>query len=141
MTISFFGHSKLYYDSYEKIFVDKLKSLAENNELTCYIGGYGNFDDFALKCCRELKKGFASITTVKVLAYYNEKIADERFDEIYYPELEKIPKRLAIIKRNEIMIDESDYIFFFVAHCWGGAYTALEYERKKKKKYCNIANL
>lgn len=62
-------------------------------------------------------------------------------DSIIYPPLEKVPKRFCILKRNEWIIDHSDIIVFFVRYSYGGAHTALEYAKKKKKKIYNIASL
>jgi hypothetical protein len=53
---------------------------------------------------------------------------------------QKSTKRYAIIKRNEYMIDESDFIIFYVTHRFGGgAYRALEYAKRKNKQYINIS--
>lgn len=62
------------------------------------------------------------------------------FDDAIYPDLETVPKRLAIIKRNEWMINNSDFLIAYVDHDWGGAYKTLEYEEKRRKiKIINIA--
>ena len=61
------------------------------------------------------------------------------YDEIAYPPLENIPPRLAIIKRNEWMIDKADIIIAYVEYSYGGAYKAFEYAGKKQKRIFNLA--
>lgn len=53
--------------------------------------------------------------------------------------IEKTPPKFAIIKRNEWMIDKSDFLIAYVEHNWGGAYRTLEYA--KKQSYTNIVIL
>ena len=65
---------------------------------------------------------------------------DEKlYDTVIYPPLETIPPRVAIVKRNEWMIQKADFIIAYVKHTYGGAYKALQYARKKKKSIINLA--
>ena len=56
------------------------------------------------------------------------------YDVTIYPPLENVPKRLAIIKRNEWMVDHADVIVAYVLHEWGGASTMLQYAVRKGKE-------
>ena len=67
------------------------------------------------------------------------KIDEGIYDGSVYPPIEQVPKRLAILKRNEWMIDNSDVVVAFVKQDFGGAYKALEYARRRKKAIVNIA--
>lgn len=61
------------------------------------------------------------------------------FDSSVYPNIEKVPKRFAILKRNEWLINNSDFLIAYV-HRLGGAHKTLEYAQKKKHiKVINIA--
>ncbi len=62
------------------------------------------------------------------------------YDETIYPELEKVPYRFAISKRNEWMVDNSDLVIAFVSHSWGGAATTYRYAIRKKKQIINLAD-
>ena len=55
------------------------------------------------------------------------------YDGTIYPPLENVPKRLAIIKRNEWMVDHADVIVAYVLHDWGGANDMLQYAACKDK--------
>ena len=86
---------------------------------------------------QELKKKYTGIRSYLILSYIpgEKKESDtefySNFDNIIYPSLERIPPRYAILKRNEWMIDNSDFLIAYVGHNWGGAYKTLQYAKKK----------
>ncbi|MBQ6922498.1 MAG: hypothetical protein IJQ66_05345, partial [Clostridia bacterium] len=55
-----------------------------------------------------------------------------------YPPLESVPRRLAIIRKNEWMVNESDYIIAYVWH-YGGARNTLDIAKRKNKPIFNLA--
>lgn len=69
-----------------------------------------------------------------MLPYLNSSMPTEEYDETVYPPLESVPKRFAISRRNEWMVQECDTIVAYVTHGWGGAAKTLEYARRKKKR-------
>ena len=148
MVISFFGHAdfceqKDYHDS----LYDLVLSLCKNqNSVELFFGGYGNFDSFCYNVCAEIKKIKGSVTLSYVTPYlgsYLEKrtYLQKRYDQIVYPEIENAPKRLAIIKRNEWMINKSDLVICYVNRSFGGAFYSLRYAKRKKKKIFNLVDL
>lgn len=69
-----------------------------------------------------------------VRAYLPSEGEQESSDETLYPEgLETVPQRFAIFHRNRWMVEHSDEVVCYVTHPWGGAHTAMEYARRKKK--------
>ena len=66
----------------------------------------------------------------------------EDFNGTIYPDgLEFVPQKLAIIKRNEWMVDNSSFLIAYIDHEWGGAYRTFKYaQRKKHIKVISIAN-
>lgn len=62
-------------------------------------------------------------------------------DDVVYPALEEVPKKFAISKRNEWIVDNSDLLIFFIDHRWGGAYNAYKYALKRGVKLINFATL
>lgn len=153
MIITFCGHSKLARTSE---ITDKLKdtlhklfheAAAGNFPLTFYCGGYGDFDSLAALAVENTRKEFPSVQCEKIFVTpyitpsYSERnaIMKTMYDEVLYPPLETVPYRLAIIKRNEWMISESDLVIAYVLYSWGGATHTLEYAQQKKKRIINIA--
>ena len=120
------------------------KYARENVRLVCYNGGYGNFDYFAAKCVQRMQEQYSNIRNCLVLPYIDQPFLDRiavftnRFDETIYPPLENVPRRYAIIRRNEWMVDSADVVIACVKYSWGGAARALEYARRKRKNIIQI---
>lgn len=67
----------------------------------------------------------------------------EGYDSTYYPwEDERIPKRLAIVKTNQRMVDTCDYLIAYAWHHLGGSGQIVEYARKREKRgLIHVGNL
>lgn len=140
MKISFFGHRNFVNDkSYEKTIFNIFNKIKNNEHIEILLGGYGNFDRFALGCARQLKLLKNDITITQVIPYPNAK-GEEGYDTIFYPSLESVPPKFAIAHRNRKMVDKSDIIIAYITHSFGGAYKAVKYAKAKEKTIINIAN-
>ena len=60
-------------------------------------------------------------------------------DTILPEGIERVHARYAIVRRNNWMIDKSDYVIAYVTHTFGGAYKAVERAKKKEKEVITIA--
>lgn len=145
MIITFCGHSN-YTSSLEdeERLLKVLEIVARDKQVMFYLGGYGGFDSFARKCARRYKQRHKNAKVIFIAPYLgkwlNERkeILQKHYDEIIYPEIENVPKKFAIIKRNEWMVDRADYVFAYVSKHYGGAYRTLLYAHKHKKPYTNL---
>ncbi len=105
-----------------------------------YVGNRGRFDALAAVAAKQMKKRHSDIRLYLLLAYHPaERVTEllDGFDNSYYPPLEGIPRRYAIVRANQYMIDTSDIIICYVKHI-GNTRTLLEYAEKRK---CNIQNV
>lgn len=135
MVVTFCGHSEVAYgDDVRGWLIRTVEPLISNGADTFYLGGYGTFDRLAAGVMRELKKTYPHIHIVLVLAYLNRDVDTDGYDYTLYPELEDVPLRFAISKRNERMVEMSDVVVAYVTHGWGGAAKTIEYARRKRKK-------
>ena len=151
MIVSFFGHSLINEQCLIKQKIkEKLITLyAKEGNLTCFVGGYGDFDRICAEVCRELKKSRYVIDRIYITPYmdlYAQKKQANMFDEglsdsSLYPPLEEVPAKYAISKRNEWMVCNSDVIIAYVKHSWGGAYKTLLMAKRKNKEVINIGDL
>lgn len=135
MIVTFCGHSQV--AEWERVkgwLIDTAKHLISEGADTFYLGGYGEFDQLSANVLRELQKAYPRIRLVLVLAYLNREYDLSGYDSTLYPELEKVPLRFAISKRNQRMVDLSDVVVAYVVHDWGGAAKTLSYARRKKKQ-------
>ena len=148
MTITFCGHSNFSFDNTvkEKLRELLLQEIRKNPVCKFYLGGYGDFDSLCLSILKELKVQFPNIELLFITPYLDDnysklETAKLYYDGIIYPPLENVPRRFCILKRNEWMVDEADLVIAFVKYSWGGAAKTLEYVKRKKVKFFNLAEL
>ena len=149
MIIAFTGHSTL---QNREMLAEKLKAAICNNilqeeKVTFLCGGYGEFDALCAKTCHALKKIHKSLEVLLITPYITEAhqkklnadpMLTVLYDAIVYPPLEEVPLRYAISRRNEWMMEHADLVIAFVTHSFGGAYKALAYAKRRKKKIINL---
>ena len=134
MKISFFGHSDYEPDENDiDAIISKLKDIVGDNSCEFLLGGIGAFDMFAKRCCLIYKEINPNVKLTLVLPYLNRNYKTEGYDESVYPPLETVPQRLAIVKRNEWMIEQSDYIIAYAWHS-GGAEMLLTMLKEKRRR-------
>lgn len=139
MIITFCGHAKLNYsEAVKKNLHKELDILINSGADKFLLGGYGGFDIISAITVRELKKTYPHITSTLVIPYLDCKHDFSLYDDSVYPSLENIPKRYAIVKRNEWMINQCDILISGVINTWGGAYTTQEYAKRKNKKIIHV---
>ena len=148
MIITFCGHSNYSFDDTvkEKLRGLLLQNIRKNPTCKFYLGGYGNFDSLCLSILKELKADFPDIELLFITPYLNDnysklETAKLYYDGIIYPPLENVPRRFCISKRNEWMVNEADFVIAFVKYSWGGAAKTLEYAKRKKVGFFNLAEL
>lgn len=144
-TCSFFGHSHLYGQSEEV--AQQLRQIITNliaqGVDTFYVGNHGEFDLLSSRVSCDLKTLYPDVQVVVVLCYPNELqyLRCQFTDFLMPPEIEAVPKRACIVKRNQWVIDSSDYIVSYIKYKMGGAYEAIQYAEKHHKKIIEISAL
>ena len=146
MIITFCGHSNCLFNNDVK---EQLKTILRNEIIknpTCrfYLGGYGDFDGLCLRTLKELKNDFPEIELIFITPYLDKsysklEFAKYHYDDVIFPPLESVPRKFAILKRNEWMVEEADLVIAYVIYSWGGAAKTLEYAKRKKKTIINLA--
>lgn len=120
--------------------------INKNGVKLFYTGGMGEFDDMFSATVKKTKiRHHNDVKLILVKPYFSNEInTNKEFYEQYYDDviipcelLETHPKA-AIKKRNQWMIDESDYVIGGVYKDYGGAYDAIRYAAKQGKLYINI---
>ena len=147
MIVTFCGHARFIpAEEYERKIFDFLEKKVGDRSADMYLGGYGEFDNFAYNCCRKYKNKHPNITLVFVTPYLLDTYLhnyfeqhDKAYDFILYPEIESKLKKYAIVYRNQYMIEKADFIIAYVSHACGGAYEAYKYAKKEGKEVFNLA--
>lgn len=146
MIITFCGHSQVIFTDEEKSLLRNILVDEINKSPTCkfFLGGYGDFDSLCLRTLRELKKEFQDIELIFITPYLDKnysklEFAKNHYDDVIFPPIESVPRKFAILKRNEWMAEQADLVIAYVMYSWGGAAKTLEYAKRKKKRIINIA--
>ena len=142
---TFFGHRIINKDIKDLLTRQIDNLIAEHGVNVFYVGNNGQFDHLVAAVLRELKSRNPQISYSIVLAYLSEREKEYNqlsYTETIYPEgLEYTPPRFAISKRNQWMVQQSDYVIAYVEHSFGGAAQFTEYARKKHRMVINLADL
>lgn len=141
MIITFCGHADFCFtQEYKQKMLSFLKEQIGDQQATLYLGGYGGFDQFAYACGKEYRSTHPNVELVFVTPYLDERYQKnqlndktQHYDAIIYPELERVPRRAAIVRRNQWMVEHADLVVAYVTHRFGGAYTTYRYAIQKKK--------
>ena len=85
MVISFFGHRDFCEsDAYEKKLLDILEELVGEDVAEFYLGGYGEFDSFAYRCCKQYKKTHPHVKLIYVTPYLSQNDLKEKYERYAY---------------------------------------------------------
>ena len=147
--ITFCGHASFKKtQEYEEKLTLILEKEVGDSAADMYLGGYGDFDEFAYECCKKYKRNHNNISLVFVTPYITESyqrnylsLCTEKYDCILYPEIESKPLKFAITYRNRYMVEKADFVIAFVNHAWGGAYETYRYAKRIGKATINIGKI
>ena len=140
MIVTFCGHKDVFEKEQLTQRVQQIiEQLIGEGATLFLLGGYGGFDSVAAVAVKEAKLQHPEIHSTLVLPYLDRTFNEDLYDDSTYPPLEEVPRRYAISRRNEWMVDQADVVIAYVDHGWGGAAKTLEYARRKKKRIINIA--
>ena len=142
MIVTFCGHSTYIKRSSDE---DTLLAFLENRigdtPVEFFLGGYGGFDHFAYGCAKRFQQKHPNAKLVFVTPYLQIKKAEQelgKYDLIVYPELERVPPRYAISRRNKWMVERADVVIAYITHRHGGAYTTYCHAKRKKKEIFDL---
>ena len=134
----FIGHREAGNDVIPALTEAVERHIVEYGVTNFFVGHYGGFDSIAAEAVMEAKERHPDIQLVLVLPYHpaiRPINPPKGFDGTYYPwEEDRIPKRLAIIKTNQRMVDTCDYLITYAYHFLGGTGQIVEYARKQEEK-------
>jgi uncharacterized phage-like protein YoqJ len=139
-TCCFFGHREVYEDVSATLYNKVCRMIVENGVDTFLVGGHGRFDSIATSVVNKIKKTFPNVKLILVRPYLTNDLNRNRdyynsvYDEIIIPSsLAEIHYRAAIPKRNQWMVDESQYVITFLRNNFGGAYEAYSMQKSNTK--------
>ncbi len=139
MKITFCGHREIDGAPALPLLLEQcLRAQLSAGATEFFFGGYGAFQALALQKVLALRGQYPAIHTALVLPYLCVKQIPPCYDEIIYPPLEKVPWRLAILKRDEWLVEHCDLMIAYVTHEWGGAAKMMRFAERKKKRIISL---
>lgn len=138
---TFFGHSRVYKRIEKELMSAITDMIVKNDVKRFYVGNHGEFDKCVLSCLKKIKLQFPNIEYFVVLAYLptgskTELCVDPK-NTIFPEGMEDTIPKYAIIKRNNWMIDRSDYVITYVLRS-GGAERFKKLSEKRGKIVVNL---
>lgn len=131
-----FGHSDAPQDIQSAIEAAVERQYLNHGIRQYYVGAYGAFDRMAASALKSAKKRYQDMSLYLLLPYHPAERpveTPEGFDGTFYPPLEKVPRRYAIVRANRYMIEICDSVICYVHHI-GNTRTLLEYAQRRVKK-------
>lgn len=100
------------------------------------VGHYGQFDRMAAQAVIAAKKRHPQVTLTLLLPYhpFDQPIPPpDGFDgTLYPPDMERVPKRLAILRANRYMVEHTTYLIACVCHPSSGSREVLDAARRRQ---------
>ena len=122
------------------------KLIVEEGTTVFTVGHRGQFDRLAERAVCALKEKYSHIRLRRLIAYYRphgkEPYYPEGVDYTYYPEgLEFVPKPFAIVRANEMTVDNSPIVICYVCHTMTNTHKLYYRALRKGKKVINLGSL
>ena len=135
----FIGHRETSEEVYPELYASVEQHIVEYGVTEFIVGHYGGFDRLAAKVVIEAKKIHPEVTLTLLLPYHPAERpieAPEGFDGTYYPpDMERVPRRVAIVRANRYMVDHVDYLIAYAWHPASNARDLVEYATTCNKVY------
>ena len=129
---TFFGHRECVELDKGRLREEIEKLIAQGVD-TFYVGNQGQFDAAVRSVLHQLSQAYPQIRYGVVLAYLP-KPGQPQLDNTMFPEeLEGVPPKFAIDRRNKWMLKNSDYVICYLRYSWGGAYKFARMAQKSGK--------
>ena len=137
-TCFFIGHREAPDSLLRELSVEVERHITKYGVTNFVVGGYGRFDTLAASCVEKAKKRHPEVTLTLLLSYhpYNRPTpTPPGFDCTFYPPgMETVPKRVAIVRANRYMVDNSDYLIAYAWHPASNARDLVEYARRREQQ-------
>ncbi len=133
----FIGHRETGEEVYPELQAAIEQHIVAYGVTEFIVGHYGGFDRLAARAVIEAKKIHPEVTLTLLLPYHPVERpipTPEGFDSTYYPpDMERVPRRVAIARANRYMVDHVDYLIAYAWHPASNARELVEYAKSCEK--------
>ena len=135
-TCFFIGHREASRELFPALETSIQRHIVQYGVETFVVGGYGGFDRLVSEVLIAAKQRHPHICLLRLIPYHPVERSVEPpkgFDGTFYPpDMEYVPRRVAIIKANHYMVDHAKYLIAYVWHSDGNARALVEYAQKRQ---------
>lgn len=136
-TCFFIGHREAGEEVTDRLAAEIERHITQCGVQDFVVGGYGGFDRLAARTVKKAKDKHPEITLTLLLPYHPAERPVETppyFDRTFYPPgMEFVPHRVAIVRANRYMVDNSDYLIAYAWHPASNARELVEYAQHREK--------
>ena len=140
-TCAFLGNATIWNtrEVMEKIKLTAIDLIKNKGVDTFLVGTKGNFETLSHKMMEQIQCDYPDIKIMLVIAYAQDlERCPYNFDDVYYPPKSELGyKRWSIAKRNEWIIEQTDYIIACNQY-HGRAYDYCQKAKRKGKEIIEI---
>lgn len=133
----FIGHRDAPEAIYPQLLAEVERHIAELGVTEFIVGHYGGFDRLAAKAVIAAKQRHPNISLLLLLPYHPAEQSIEipvGFDNTYYPPgMEKVPRRLAIVRANRYVVDHVDHLIAYAWHPVSNARELVKYAADRRQ--------
>ena len=133
----FIGHREESEEIYADLRAAVEQHIVEFGITEFIVGQYGGFDKLAARAVIDAKKTHPEVILTLILPYHPAERPIEvpqGFDGTYYPpDMERVPRRVAIVRANRYMVDQVDYLIAYAWHPASNARELVEYAKANVK--------
>lgn len=132
------GHSDAPNDLLPSLSAEIERHITELGVTEFLVGSHDRFDTLAAKALTDTKKRHPQVTLTLLLAYHPGerpvKLPDGFDGSFYPPDMEKVPRRLAIVRANRYAVDSSDCMIAYAWQPGSNTLKLMEYAQGRKRR-------
>ena len=129
------GHRDAPDALYPKILTAVQNYVEIHGDVEFIVGRYGHFDSMAARAIIEIKRTYPQVILTQLDPYLPPKPLPPGFDRsIYPPTIELCPRRFAIVKANQYMVNFCDAMIIYAVHPASNARNILEFAQSRIKQ-------
>lgn len=134
----FIGHRDTGSDVVPLLKQEVERHISEYGVTEFIVGHYGTFDTMAANAVVHAKKRHPKVSLTLLLPYHPAerpvRISDGFDGTLYPPDMERVPKRLAIVLANQYVLQHCTHLIACVRHPSGGSWEILSAARKREAR-------
>ena len=126
----FIGHREASEEIYSALYAAVEQHILEYGVTEFIVGHYGGFDRLAASAVKEAKRFYPEVNP-----YHPAERPipmPDGFDSTFYPPgMERVPRKIAIVRANRYVVDHVDYLISYIWHPASNARELVEYAKSK----------